>query len=158
MPRTVPEILAKIFAVIWRRRYLIVIPFLVVPPLAIVASMVVPKAFEARMKILVQEPAKLIPFLSDFAVGQNLKERMAALDALLHSEQVVGEVLKELRGEEIVDKKLREVMIKDLSTAISADFIGTDLIELKIRRPWPAGLAETLNRVGDLFILSLIHI
>jgi polysaccharide chain length determinant protein (PEP-CTERM system associated) len=156
MPSTVRDILAKVLVIAWRRRYLFVVPLLVIPPLAIVASMAMPKVFEARMKILVQEPAKLIPFLSDFAVGQNLKERMAALDALLHSEHVLGSVLKEIRGEEIADKKLREVMLKDLSTAISADFIGSDLIELKIRRPWSAGLADTLNRVGDRFIGQMV--
>ena len=156
MPISIRDILAKALVIGWRRRYLLVVPLLVIPPLAIVASMAMPKAFEARMKILVQEPAKLIPFLSDFAVGQNLKERTAALDALLHSEHVLGSVIKELRGDEITDKKLREIMIKDLSTALTADFIGSDLIELKIRRPWSAGLGDTLNLVGDRFISQMV--
>ncbi len=56
MIRTVPQIAQMALGAAWRRRYLICIPSLVMPILAGVVHVVVPKSFEARMTILVQEP------------------------------------------------------------------------------------------------------
>jgi polysaccharide chain length determinant protein (PEP-CTERM system associated) len=156
VPRSVPEIFASILSAAWRRRYLIVVPIIVLPPLAIVSSFVVPKAYEARMKILVQEPAKNSPFLNDFAIGPDLKERMPALRTLLHSEHVLGEILDKQRGGAVTDKKMREALLRDLSSALHVELVGSDLVELKIRRPWAAGLADTLRAVGQQFIERMI--
>jgi polysaccharide chain length determinant protein (PEP-CTERM system associated) len=154
--RSIPQVLASILAAGWRRRYLVVVPMIALPPLAVVASFVTPKAYEARMKILVQEPAKNSPFLNDFAIGPNLKERMPALQTLLHSEHVLGEVLDKQRGGATTDKRLREALLRDLSGALYVDLVGSDLVELKIRRPWAAGLSDTLNAIGQQFIERMI--
>jgi uncharacterized protein involved in exopolysaccharide biosynthesis len=87
------EVLSLILAAGWRRRYLIATPILVMPILATISGFFAPKTFEARTTLLVQEPAKLNPFLNDLAVGTNVKDRMPALSALLHSRHVLDKVL-----------------------------------------------------------------
>ncbi|MFY7777914.1 MAG: hypothetical protein ACOVQ8_06515, partial [Elstera sp.] len=81
-PRSIGDILYLIVSAAWYRRYLLCVPIVVMPLLAFGVSLLLPKNYEARMTILVQEPAKLNPFLNDLAVGPNLKDRMEGLKAL----------------------------------------------------------------------------
>ena len=157
MSRSPIEILLLILAAAWRRRYLICIPILVLPPIAFVAAGFVNKAYETRMTILVQEPAKLNPFLNDLAIGPNLKERMPALKSLLHSEHVLGKVLEDvgvLKTESSAKERLWAV--RRLSSAIKVRLVGSDLIELKIRRREKEGMVKTLKAVNRRFVERLL--
>ena len=48
------------------------------------------------MTVLVQEPARMNPFLNDISIGTNIKERMPALSALLRSEHILARVLTDI--------------------------------------------------------------
>ena len=69
----------------WRRRYLIVVPIFVIPLLALGIGISSPKKYSSYTTVLIQEAAKMNPFLEDLAVETNLKSRIDALNALLHS-------------------------------------------------------------------------
>ncbi len=141
----------------WRRRYLIVVPILAMPPMAFLAAGFAPKSYEARTTILVQETAKMNPFLTDLAVGPNLKERMSALNALTHSPHVLEQVLRDVR--QIDDRSSqaeREERIANLSAAISVDLMGNDLVVFKIRGPQGEGLAATLTSVSNRFLERML--
>ena len=77
--KDIPSLILLVAEIAWRRRYLIVIPLLVFPVLAFIAGRMTPKTYEAQATILVQETAKLNPFLNDLAVGPNLKEAHACI-------------------------------------------------------------------------------
>ena len=99
--------------------------------LALVAATITPKVYEARMTILVQEPAKLNPFLNDLSIGPDLKNRMEGLRALLHSEHILENVLRDIGIiTEDTDAKQKQSMINVLSSSINVQLIGNDLIEL----------------------------
>ena len=153
MNRSNSEILALAVSAAWRRRYLILLPVLIMPALGLVAGIFAPKAYEARMSILVQEPDKLNPILSDLAIGANLKERMPALLTLLKSKQVLSDILRDL-GQIGPDSSPRDEEIRagNLTAALSASLVGSEMIELKIRGPKAQGLAKTLGAVGARFI------
>ena len=117
MFETTSDTFAYIVQVAWRRRFLAVIPVLLLPPLALVAATLAPSRYEARMTLLVQEPSKLNPILNDIAVNPNLKERMSALIALAHSEVVLGRVLEDMgRITPATDAKTRDDLVKALSS------------------------------------------
>jgi len=69
-----------LLASVWRRRYIIIIPMLLLPLLSTLLGMLTPKQYLSHTTILIQETSKLNPFLSDFAVSTQLNERMAALE------------------------------------------------------------------------------
>ena len=96
MTREPAEIMMTLLSAAWRRRVLIIVPALLMPFVALFASLVVPRSYEARTTLLVQEPSKLNPFLNDLAIGPNVKDRIQALDALLHSENVLDQVLRDV--------------------------------------------------------------
>lgn len=155
--RSLKDIALLVLYSAWRRRYVICVPLLVLPILAYFIADYAPKRYQATMTILVQEPARLNPFLEDLAIGPNLKERMPALDALLHSEHVLGKVLQDV-GEitATTPQRERELMVRQLSSAISAQLVGTDLVQLTITSGDPNGLARKLEAIGDRFLERLL--
>ena len=157
MTRNLGDIIYVVLNAAWRRRYLLVIPMLLLPPIAYLAADSVSKSYSARMSILIQEPAALNPFLEDFALSPNLKERMAPLKALLKSEHVLSDVLTELgEFDENTDpiEKLRKV--RQLAGSINSRLIGKEVIKLTITGPQSEGLAKRLNSVAKHFIERIV--
>jgi polysaccharide chain length determinant protein (PEP-CTERM system associated) len=153
MSRSLGEVVGLAISGAWRRRYLICIPILVMPVLGAAAGLLAPKAFEARMTILVQEPDNLNPILHDLAIGADLRARMPSLQALLNSKHVLVDVLKDL-GQlgPRSDPKTIDARVGALSRALTSNLIGAEMIELRIRGREPQGLARTLAAVGSRFM------
>lgn len=79
----------------WRRRYVIALPIIILPVLGLMVGVFSPKHYSSHTSMLIQETAKMNPFLEDLAVSSMLKERMAALQTLLHSRHILGAVAEE---------------------------------------------------------------
>ncbi len=157
MFETTTDTFAYVVQVAWRRRFLAVIPVLLLPPLALVAATLAPARYEARMTLLVQEPSKLNPILNDIAVNPNLKERMSALIALAHSEVVLGRVLEDMnRITPETDVKTRDDLVRALSAAVSIQLVGTDIIEMRVRSVDPRSPASTLLALSRRFVERLV--
>lgn len=141
----------------WRRRYLIAVPILVMPPLAFVAGGLAPKSYEAKTTILVQETAKMNPFLTDLAVGPNLKERMPALNALVHSSHILEQVLRDVgQIAQTDDRNETELKVARLSAAISVQLMGNDLVVFKIKGSKGEGLAALLTSISTRFLERML--
>ncbi|OYX12939.1 MAG: hypothetical protein B7Z15_09055, partial [Rhizobiales bacterium 32-66-8] len=154
---TTSDTLAYITQVAWRRRFLAFIPLLLLPPLAVIAATIAPQRYEARMTLLVQEPAKLNPILNDIAVSPNLKERMSALIALAHSEVVLGRVLEDLgRIGPTTDTRAREEMVRAMAAAVSIQLLGSDIIEMRYRALDPRSPAAVLEALSKRFVERLV--
>jgi polysaccharide chain length determinant protein (PEP-CTERM system associated) len=151
------DLLRAGLAIAWRRRYLLTVPVLVLAPLGLAAGFVAPKRYEARTTLLVQEPAKLNPFLNDLAISTNLKDRMPALKALLHSEHVLDKVLRDIgRIGEKTSPREREAMIATLSSAILARLVGNELVEIKVSGDSAEGLLRLLQAISVRFVERIL--
>ena len=157
MTREPAEIVMTLLAAAWRRRVLIIVPVLLMPFLALFASFVLPRNYEARTTLLVQEPSKLNPFLNDLAIGPNVKDRITALDALLHSEHVLDQVLRDVG---VIDAKTspedRTALIARLKNTTFVRLIGSDLIEIKVSDRKPGNLLPLLIAVTRRFVDRLL--
>jgi uncharacterized protein involved in exopolysaccharide biosynthesis len=141
----------------WRRRYLVVVPILTMPPMAFVAAGYAPKSYEAKTTILVQETAKMNPFLTDLAIGPNLKERMPALNALVHSSHILEQVLRDVHQmDDTTNQADREKRVANLSAAIAVELMGNDLVSIKIKGPHGEGLAITLTALSNRFLERML--
>ena len=65
-----------ILSAIWRHRYLIILPAMILPVIALIISFLAPRTWESHTTILVQESAKMNPFLEDLSVSTDLKDRI----------------------------------------------------------------------------------
>lgn len=153
----VPGLLFFTLEAAWRRRYLVIVPLAAMPPVSFLAGSFAPQTFEARTTILVQETAKLNPFLNDLAVGPNLKERMPALNSLAHSSHILEAVLADtgqIGASTPEAEKMRKVSA--LSAAVSVELMGSDLVAFRIRGAEPKGMAKTLRALSTHFIERLL--
>jgi polysaccharide chain length determinant protein (PEP-CTERM system associated) len=158
--RTLYDIAQMVLSAGWRRRFLVLVPFLLMIPISIVASRFAPKTYEAKTILLLQETGKENPFLKDFAVGLNVKDRISALQVLLRSEHVLQNVLRDI-GEKDGSAKttsIEEQAIKmsRLAANITVELIGTDLLELKLKGDKPAGLGKVLEAISNRFLERLL--
>ncbi len=152
-PPPLMEIAHSMLAAAWRRRYVIALPIVLLPMAGAVLGTVAPRNYEARMSILIQEPGKLNPFLEDLAVKTNLKDRMEALRALLTSRHVMVGVARDL-GMLAKDAApaLEDRVVGDLSSAVSVQLIGNEMVELRYRSRQPSGMGRVLTRIGERFM------
>ncbi len=141
----------------WRRRYLIVIPVLMMPIIGGIVGTLTPKKYETNTTILIQEAAKQNPFLKDLTVETNLRERMAALQALLHSRHVLAAVAQRmgLISKNMPAERTSEA-IAELSKSLSASLVGDDLVKITYISGNPEKMAETLRLVSIRFVERII--
>ncbi len=137
----------------WRQRYLIATLFLLLPLAGAVVGLLRPDRYESKMTILIQEAAKHNPLLEDFAVDTRIKDRILALDALLHSRHILEGVANSL---ELLNSKTsdanREDILSRLSSSLQMRLIGNELVELSIRQSSNDGIVRTLRAVAERFI------
>ncbi len=147
------EMLQVILTAAWRRRYVVFLPTLLLPLLGYGVGQFAPSTYETKMTILIQEPGKLNPFLEDLAIKTNLKDRMAALTALLTSRYVMQAVAEDMHmiapgaAQPAVDR-----VVSELASAVSVQLIGQELVELRFRAPSPVGIDKALLHIGERFM------
>ena len=141
----------------WRRRHLIITPMLVLPILGFLVSKAMPTKYEAHTSMLIQETAKMNPFLEDLAVSTMLKDRLSALSTLLKSRHVLYSVAKE-QGlvKDTIDANEQEFIIKDLAERLTVEQLGKDFIQIKLTSSQSEGMEEMLSSVSNHFVEQLL--
>ncbi|WP_420598209.1 GumC family protein [Neptuniibacter sp.] len=137
----------------WRRRYLIAVPILLMPFVGLAVGILSPKKYETSTTILFQEASEHNPFLEDLAIATNLRNRMEALNALLHSRHILASVAKqrELVNQEM-DEKSKAWVIAELSRSLNAKLVGDNLIKITYRASNRVHMKETLAMVSKRFV------
>jgi uncharacterized protein involved in exopolysaccharide biosynthesis len=147
------EILHALLHAAWRRRYLILLPVLVLPLLGGALGSFAPRSYEARMSVLVQDPQRFNPFMTDLTVRSNLRDRMDGLKALLTSRHVLIGVAEDIglvaRG---APEAAQAWAVSSLAAAVSVTLIGQEMVELRYRARSPEGMDDVLRRIGERFI------
>ncbi|WP_281557258.1 GNVR domain-containing protein [Thalassomonas sp. RHCl1] len=141
----------------WRRRYVIVLPALVMPVLGVMISSFSTKHYQAHTSMLIQETAKMNPFLEDLAVSSMLKERLDSLQTLLHSRHILSSVAAEMALFPVDATPLeQDRVINKLSGNLSMMMSGKDLIRIDYRSSSPEGMKEILESVSKHFVEQLL--
>lgn len=141
----------------WRQRYVIIIPMLILPVIGLLVANLTPKKYDSHTSMLIQETAKMNPFLEDIAVSTMLKDRINALKTLLHSRHVLYSVAEEL---ELIDSSMssieQEQIINDLSQRLMVTQLGKDFLKISLTSDTPDRMEETLTSVSEHFIAQLL--
>lgn len=147
----------QILAGAWRRRYCIVLPILILPMFAIVLSEMSEKKYSSHTSMLIQETAKLNPFLEDLAVSAMLKERIGALKTLLHSRHILTAVAFD-RGlvNEQTSPQQHDKVIQELSNSLTIEMLGKDFIRIDYLSHTPLGMKEMLASISEQFVEQVL--
>ena len=149
MQRSRSEILHFIVSVGWRRRFLIGVPMLLLPAIGFAVGQFAPRTFVTYMTLLVQEPAKLNPYLGDSAVGTRLQERMPVITSLVRNPSGLEHValaLAESRPNAEADPGHGH---PQAVAGLTIQLIGSDSVELRLSGDKEDVLAEELAAIGD---------
>ncbi|NOH98650.1 Wzz/FepE/Etk N-terminal domain-containing protein [Vibrio sp. 99-70-13A1] len=149
--------LLVILGAMWRQRYVILVPILILPFVGFGVSKVAPPKYDAHTSMLIQETAKMNPFLEDIAVSTMLKDRINALRTLLHSRHVLYSVATELEliSSDMSAREQQEI-ISDLSSRLSVTQLGKDFLKISLTSHSPDGMKDTLQSVSEHFIEQLL--
>ncbi|MCF8780033.1 chain-length determining protein [Vibrio sp. IRLE0018] len=149
--------LYSILVAAWRRRYVIVVPILVLPVVGALIGMSATPVYRSHTSMLIQETAKMNPFLEDIAVSTMLKDRLSALSTLLKSRHVLYSVGKQeglITDEMSVAEQDR--VIHQLAGKLNVQQLGKDFIQIELVASSPKGMASLLSAVSDQFIEQLL--
>jgi polysaccharide chain length determinant protein (PEP-CTERM system associated) len=137
----------------WRRRYLIMVPILLLPISGAIVGILAPKKYQTSTTILFQEAAQQNPFLEDLSIATNLKARMAALNALLHSRHILASVAWKMKLlEEGMSKQEKAGVIGELSKSLNARLVGDNLIKINYQSKERENMVEMLSLVSMRFV------
>ena len=126
-------------------------------PVSLLGAHWVPKTYQSKMIVLLQETGKNNPFLKDYVIGIDIKDRFAAMQALLRSEHVLLDVLRDVHGPEIDrDQAKTEMMMRQLAGEVTVELLGGDLVEFKLKGKSPKGLGITLTSISKHFLDRLL--
>lgn len=146
-----------ICTVLWRYRYTIVIPMLMLPIGGVLIGSQMPKQYSTHTSMLIQETAKMNPFLEDFSVSTLLEERIGALKTLLHSRHILTTVAEELGSiTEASTPAERDWIISELSGKLKLGVVSKDVYRLELKDTDPKSMEQTLTIVSRYFIEELL--
>lgn len=147
----------QILSATWRHRYMIVLPPLIMPFIGLFLGLMSAKVYDSHTSFLIQESAKLNPFLEDLSVETKIQQRIKALETLLHSRHILQQVAEDqlLLSKEASDQE-RERVIRRLSSQLKVSLHGSDLISLHYRSQVQTDMDKMLLQVREVFINQLL--
>lgn len=148
---------ALIVVATWRQRWVIFLPMVILPVIALIISNIAPTTYKSHTSLLIQETAKMNPFLEDIAVSTMLNDRLSAIQTLLKSRHVLGMVATELK---LIDANTTEAQKEHVITHIAAHLhvqqIGKDLLKIEYSALSPEGMKPLLESVSRHFIEQIL--
>ncbi|MEJ2763088.1 sugar transporter [Photobacterium sp. MCCC 1A19761] len=147
--------LYPILQALWKYRYLIVLPMVLLPFVATFINGLKPKNYYSHTTILVQETALMNPFLEDLSISFHLEERMEALRVMIHSRYILNEVITTLSL--VPDETPYELnrMRNKLSGGLRLSLAGSDLIKIGLSWDRPEQMVPILEAVSKQFLERL---
>lgn len=141
----------------WRRRYVIFVPILIMPFIGLSVSKMAPTQYRSHTSMLLQETAKMNPFLEDIAVSTMLNERLSAVKTLLKSRHVLHSVAAELKliNDDMSPAEVERV-IQKISNSLSVSQLGKDFLKINHTSNSPDGMKAMLESVSRHFIEQLL--
>jgi len=122
-------------------------------PASLAVALLVPGTYTAHTLLLLQEGEKGNPLARDTVVSGSMQQRVAGLEALLKSDQVLIPILDLPAG---ADPKRVSSALQDLRRDLTLELIGSDFISVDLRGPKSQGLGEKLSRVLARFFEVLL--
>lgn len=136
-----------------RRKWFFFLPLIIVFTIIVIASFLLPKSYEAKAIILVEEGKVLNPLLKNLAISTTVSERLHLLREEILSWPRVVQLVEELGLNKNKTSPLQfEKLIADVRTRISVSMRGDDMITISYYDRDPAVTQKVVNTISDIFI------
>ena len=139
--------------ILYRRRWFFIIPLFLIFILSIVASFVLPKTYEAKATILVEEDKIVNPLLNNLAVSTSVGDRLHKLQEEILSWPRLLLLVEELDLNKDVRTPLDlEGLILNIRKQITLRMKGRDIITISYQGDEPKTTQEVVNTLCDILI------
>ena len=136
-----------------RRKNFFLLPLIILFSVTIIVSFFLPKAYEAKAVILVEEGKVINPLLKNLAVSTTVSERLHLLREEILSWPRVVQLVEELGLNKNKNSPLEfEKLIADIRMRISVNMKGDDIITISYSDRDPAITQKVVNTISDIFI------
>lgn len=136
-----------------RRKWFFFLPLFIVFTVMVIAGFSLPKSYEAKAIILVEEGKVLNPLLKNLAISTTVSERLHLLKEEILSWPRVVQLAEELGLNKNKTSPLQfEKLIADIRTRISVSMHGEDMITISYYDRDPAVTQKVVNTISDIFI------
>ena len=151
------EMLPRLLAGAYRRRWAFMLPLLIGIPLSLLAAYVAPQTYVARTMFMLQEGSTDVPLARDLRSTETSNDKVSGIKALLHSDRVVGESVREIYGADLVkDTKPWVQKRNELENRITLWSEAPDFIELRLSGSKPEGLGQGLEIIVTKLMENLL--
>ncbi|MCP4650132.1 MAG: hypothetical protein GY853_08665 [PVC group bacterium] len=136
-----------------RRKQVFFYPFLIVVFIMVVLSFAMPKTYESKALILVQEEEVINPLISGLAVSTSVADRLRILREQILSWNSLTELVKRLKLDSEVKSALDyENLIQDLRESIIVQLESPQLVAISYAGREPAQVKHIVSTLMDIFI------
>lgn len=144
------RLLRRLIHTAWRRRFLILVPILVLAPLSVFVARLLPLTYDTRSLLLLQEPMRD----TDPYRGDSNQDRVAGFAALLNSDQVLRGAASDLGYPPTSDD--HRVFLGRLKKRLSINILGRQFLEIRLNGDTRNGLGHELEVITSRFLRVLL--
>ncbi|MEW5766882.1 MAG: GNVR domain-containing protein [bacterium] len=143
------------FQIVYKHRWVFLIPFCVITLGATIGSFFLPKVYEAETTILFKEKGLMNPLVSGLAYQVDEKDWVRTLEEEIKSWLMLNKLIDKLGlAKDIVpgDNFARERLVRGIRDRISINVRGYNVAKISYRGNDPKEVQEVVNTIADLFI------
>lgn len=139
--------------IFFRRKWFFIIPLVCIFVLSVVAGFVMPKTYEAKATILVEEESMVNPLLRNLAVSTSVGSRLQKIKEEILSWPRLLQLVEELDLNKDVKNPLElEELIQGIRKKISLQMRSSDIIVISYQDEEPHTTQEVVNTLCDILI------
>ena len=157
MENSVRSTVSRTIEIAWRRRFLLVVPFLIMLPMGIAAAIYLPGHYIARSLVMLQLGVASNPLAKGTEVpdADRMAQMLRSLRALLASDFVLSPVVDDSSNPPL-DAIDRAARIMELEKSVSVDLLGNDFLEFQLAGSSSKGLGLELQKIMTSLINALV--
>lgn len=171
--------LRKYFKLVWKRKILIILPFVIVTGVGIWGSFRLTPIYQSATTIMIKETKLLTRPLETMIPGgdetqssqQQKDQRLTTIETLILSSETLKELISELKLDQdpwvmkkrtlLEEKKsgvgtqeapVEKMLLDNLKENITVELKGENLVEIKVTSPSPEKAAQIAETLTEIFI------
>ena len=160
MKQNLFAVLTQLIEIVWRRRRLLLIPALVLLPLSIIGSRLLPQTYISKALLALQESSADNPLgqpQSGDLSERTIRDRAPGLQALVKSDRVLVNALRDVLGDRMPETSRQiAISVHNLDQQLTLEMVGNNFLELQLKGSDPRGLGRQLEAITSRFLESLV--
>lgn len=139
--------------IIFRRKWLFIIPFITVFLTATIGSFFLPKIYRSAALVLVEEKQLLTPLVKEMAVAPSLQQRLEVLKEQILSFSKLEEIAQEAKlTNEIKGERQLELLLHSLRERIEVEALAPTLLRISFEDENPEIAQKVVESITKTFV------